>query len=179
MVLNLAVEKMYPLAHIGFAVLVNRILNYHDLISYMDMRYVLVGSLLPDIIDKPIGLIFNISGRGAFHSLIVIVFFYFVLSVKFFDKDVVVSSMVFGSIIHILLDRIFLSPRIFLWPLLGFRVPVSTITVNSYFQIVFNSLYVQVTELIGLLILIGFIINYNLYKKDDIIEFVLRNENKV
>ncbi len=164
---------MYPLAHIGFSLGIIKLLRNYRIIHILDLRFVIIGSLLPDLIDKPIGLVLNISGRGVFHSLIFILFLYSLLRFRFSEKKLVLNSLLYGSIAHIFLDRVFLDLKIFLWPLLGFKISYSVVDVNYYFLAVFNSLYVQITEFMGLMILVSFILVYGLYRKDNIITFIL------
>ena len=75
-----------------------------------------LGALLPDIIDKPLALIFGIPGRNFAHSIIILVGF----ALAFFwvlpwNKKIIVVFL--GSCLHLLQD--FVELPVLFWPFLG------------------------------------------------------------
>lgn len=70
---------MLPLGHMGVTVTVIRVLESNFQSFWVDYRLLLVASLLPDLIDKPIGYLFRaypiISGRHYGHSLLFLTIF--------------------------------------------------------------------------------------------------------
>ena len=89
----------------------------------VDYRLVLVGSMLPDIIDKPVGiyLIPSISnGRIFCHTLL---FFLVLLLVglyrylRYRRTGILVLSLCSGF--HLVLDQMWRSPKTLFWPLYG------------------------------------------------------------
>ncbi|MDK2877171.1 MAG: hypothetical protein PWQ22_1581 [Archaeoglobaceae archaeon] len=84
------------------------------------MNYLLIaiGSLLPDIIDKPIGLIFLENGRVFAHTLIFILILS-LLGLKY-RKLLYLSS---ASFLHLIQDKAWIEPKTLLWPFLGTDFP--------------------------------------------------------
>ena len=96
----------------------------------MDLRLVAAGSLLPDVIDKPIGSIFF---NGTFethrlfsHALVfpVVLLFAAVLATRHREalrKGLI--AVVLGVFVHLLLDAAWVQTEAFLWPLFGWEFP--------------------------------------------------------
>ncbi len=91
---------------------------------HVDLRFLLVGSLLPDIIDKPVGLLLFAdelgNGRIYCHALV-------------FPAALAIGGMVlyrargwthalvlaYGSMMHLVLDAMWRTPATLLWPFAG------------------------------------------------------------
>lgn len=94
----------------------------------IDYRYILVGSVLPDIIDKPIGAFFL---RNVFHNSRIfahsLLFGIALLCIGAYRKSKCGKAGILflgiGSLIHQLLDSMWLYPKISLWPFLGLKFP--------------------------------------------------------
>jgi inner membrane protein len=91
----------------------------------LDIRILLVGSLLPDIIDKPVGqLIFRETfnnGRIFSHTLL----FLILIAVAGFllywrRRRTWLLALSFGTFTHLILDQMWLDVKTLLWPLYGF-----------------------------------------------------------
>jgi inner membrane protein len=104
-----------------------------SLANHIDIRILLVGSLLPDIIDKPVGqLIFRdtfANGRIFCHTLL----FLLIISlagIYLYQRRrknwLLVLS--FGTFTHIILDQMWLAPETLLWPLYGFTFPKANLS---------------------------------------------------
>ena len=77
----------------------------------------LVGAYLPDLIDKPLNLIFGLPGRGMGHSVILMaVAFYLLIRILPSRRNLLIPLAV-GAFLHLALDLA--SPVVLLWPLLG------------------------------------------------------------
>jgi inner membrane protein len=96
--------------------------------AFIDIRLLLIGSILPDIIDKPVGHFFfnNVfhNGRIFSHTLL----FLLVLLVSgiwlyAWKKKTWLLTLAFGVLTHLILDQMWMSPRTFYWPLYGWRFP--------------------------------------------------------
>lgn len=97
---------------------------------HIDYRMVMVGSVLPDLIDKPIGAFIF---RGVFHNSRIfchtLLFSVVLMLIGVFSANKTKNStnnfMILGfcSLIHQLLDSMWLFPGIFYWPLFGIRFP--------------------------------------------------------
>ncbi len=101
---------------------------FSNLAHRMDIRILLVGSLLPDIIDKPVGhFIFrNIfaNGRIFCHSFLYLCLILLAGILLYYRRKqnwLIVLS--FGSFIHLVLDQIWLTPQTLFWPLYGLAFP--------------------------------------------------------
>ncbi|OGO45101.1 MAG: hypothetical protein A2Z05_06810 [Chloroflexi bacterium RBG_16_60_22] len=128
--------------------------------QYMDIRLLLVGSLLPDIIDKPVGQLFFrealSSGRIYAHTLLFLVV---VAAAGLFlfkrCRQVWLLTLAAGSLMHHILDAMWSSPAVLLWPLLGFefsRINVD-LWLSNMWHVLFNEPSVYVPEIIGLAVL--------------------------
>ncbi len=127
----------------------------------IDLRVLLVGSLLPDIIDKPVGrLAFGTFGCRLFsHSLL------FLMVIAFAGLCLYLSRhkswllvLGFGILIHLVLDTMWLDVHTLLWPLQGSSFPAVERT--GWEQGVLHKLFtlpsVYVPELLGVAILAHF-----------------------
>jgi len=94
------------------------------LISKIDVRLLLLGAVLPDIIDKPLGhIIFRNTldnGRIYSHTLL----FTIILSLAAFylwkyKHKTWLIPIAFGVFMHLVLDEMWLEPHTLLWPLYG------------------------------------------------------------
>jgi hypothetical protein len=99
-----------------------------SLVKQIDIRVLLIGSLLPDIIDKPIGLYLFRStfstGRIFCHTLLFLILIT-IAGIYLYKSRTKVWLLVlsFGTLIHLLLDQMWLVPRTLLWPVYGFHFP--------------------------------------------------------
>jgi inner membrane protein len=133
--------------------------------SHLDYRFLLVGSLLPDILDKPVGgiIFYNTfqSGRIFGHTLLLNIIL-IVLSIYILKKwgKTWLTVLASGSIVHLLLDRIWASPETFLWPAYGWSFPkVSPVDFFGWLSNLINILTnpaVYIPEIIGLGVLVWF-----------------------
>ena len=135
------------------------------LAAKLDIRVLLIGSMLPDIIDKPLGMVFlreslN-NGRIYAHTLL----FLLLISVAGFilwrrSGRIWLGTLAFGSLFHLLLDEMWLSPRIILWPLFGSFPSVEAMDwFDVYYKMLFTEPKVYIPEIIGLAILVWFVIS--------------------
>jgi hypothetical protein len=96
--------------------------------TIIDPRYLAIGAILPDLIDKPIGeVIFAstfASGRIVGHTLLFSLLL-FLLGLYIYDKrkDIRVISLTAGSFLHIFEDQMGSDPQTFFWPLFGWSFP--------------------------------------------------------
>ncbi|MEX0826417.1 MAG: metal-dependent hydrolase [Acidimicrobiia bacterium] len=113
--------------HLGMTTLAARYV-FRD--PNMDLRWLALGALLPDIVDKPIGAIFwndvFHNHRVYAHSLLLPVLA--LAGAMIFTRRRSVSRkaaivVVLGWFLHLILDGVWASPGAFLWPLFGFDFP--------------------------------------------------------
>jgi inner membrane protein len=124
--------------------------------KFLDLRLLVIGSLLPDIVDKPLGVLFFGEGRVFTHSLLVTLL---VLMIGFYlylnHKQTAVLAVAWGMASHVVLDFMWMSPKVFLWPLYGWGFPtgVRTTYLSVWLSTLTHDPGVYITEIIGLLIL--------------------------
>ena len=166
--------QMLPFAHIAIALVLFYIagLAFPKIRPHINYWYVAVGSMLPDLIDKPVGIILFAdvfsSGRIFSHSLLFVgvlgVAGYYIYAKR---GDSRVLMLAGGSLIHQLLDGMWNTPVTFLWPLLGWEFQRRGVY-GSFWQFLTGIygklgdigtpgiLFLFTTELLGLAVIILF-----------------------
>lgn len=139
----------------------------------IDYRLVLIGALLPDIIDKPLGLVILNYGNGRIiaHTLL---FALLLTAVALYKKDMRLYALSGGTWLHLLFDSMWLFPVTLLWPLLG-GFPYGNLSLYSIFNSVDQPL-VYLPEIAGATILIYIIVKNKLYKKTNVMRFIRTGE---
>ena len=145
---------------------------FSSLSRYLDIRWLLVGSLLPDIIDKPVGIyLFKDTfdnGRIFSHTLL---FLIVISAIGFYlfkkHHQVWMLALAAGTFSHLILDAIWETPATLFWPLLGINFP--RIDVEDWLHIIFKKLFsdpsVYVPEAVGLAVLLVFCLSIIRRKK--------------
>jgi len=131
--------------------------------KYLDIRILLVGSMLPDIIDKPVGqLLFRETfgnGRIFSHSLLfsVLIALPGLYLYRRYHKSWL-AGLAAGSFMHLLLDQMWQTPRTLFWPFQGLAFERVDLTdwFGNLFKAVVNDPSVYIPELIGLVVLAVF-----------------------
>lgn len=148
--------------------------------NHMDYRVLLIGSLLPDLIDKPLGDIFFYgafqNGRIIAHTLVfnILLTALAIYALKKW-KSVWPLILAFGSVLHLILDQIWLEYYTFLWPLYGWSFPkVDTVDFFGWLPTMLYNLTtivaIYVPEIIGFSILIWFAVR--LIQKKQVYAFI-------
>ena len=125
----------------------------------MDLRMLLLGALLPDLIDTPIGLVFYgrfHSVRLATHGLILaaLVMVAVVMSTRRGRPRKMWMPLAIGLLFHVLLDAMWLDPETLWWPLLGWDFSAAGAEkVGSYVASVISDWRVWLGEGAGLVYL--------------------------
>lgn len=132
----------------------------------IDYRFVVIGSVLPDLIDKPIGDVFfrkEFQNTRLFaHSLLfsgILLLIGLYLMIK--NKNRANNFFVLGicSLIHQLLDSMWLYAKTFYWPFLGWKFPTrpeGKWLMEGFQRLLTDPTY-YVTEILGLVIVIYFV----------------------
>ena len=129
----------------------------------IDTRLLLIGSLLPDIIDKPVGQFFfrdSLSnGRIFCHTLaflLLITLGGFYLYRSRGKTWLLVLS--FGTLTHLLCDQMWLARQTLLWPAYGWAFQRYDLTywLQNIFYALRTDPAVYVPELVGIAVLIWF-----------------------
>jgi inner membrane protein len=131
----------------------------------VDYRFLIIGSMLPDIIDKPLGQVilkdvFS-NGRIFSHTLLFLLsmFIIGILVYKFAHKSWFLN-IAFGVLIHQALDGIWLYPTTFLWPVWGMFFPRYNLTnwAQSLIESLTTNPWTYVPEGIGAVILVYYFV---------------------
>lgn len=168
---------MFILGHIGvtlgMAFIIDQlILKNKKMKKRLSINYLVIaiGSLLPDLIDKPIGHILLRSsvsyGRLFAHSLL---FIFCLATVGYFFKKHQnnIFQLLFGTSMHLIEDRMWKMPKILFYPLYGFDFPTKNMIGDNwydYFINVFTRSYkptnqtVFLSEIFGILLLVAVIV---------------------
>jgi len=169
---------MIFLGHIGITLLLCFII-FTFLKEKIDYRFLLVGAILPDLIDKPIGdyIFYDAfqNGRIFAHTILFVLLLTAVaVYVERKYRFAGMGVLALGAIAHLAEDQIWNSPRTVLWPLLGWEFPKYELSDYSgyiWYQLTHNpSAYVP--EIIGLIIIAGFVWRFELYRPERVMAFV-------
>lgn len=129
---------------------------------HLDYRIVLAGSLLPDLIDKPLGLFLihdflDLNGRTIGHTLVfnlaLVVVGILILKARGHLTPLVLAISSSG---HLLLDQMWQIPQTLLWPFLGWGFPPGVPNLNDWMMFQLTAQWLSIPEVIGLLVLAGF-----------------------
>lgn len=138
-----------------------------------DFRMVLIGAILPDLIDKPLGhLIFReliSNGRIYAHTPL---FFLLLFTVGLWlyrrKNQTWLITLAMADLGHLILDEVWNVPVTLLWPLLGWKFPRLDIDIIKYalniLDILLKNPFIFFMEIVGFLISLSFFI-YLLKKK--------------
>ena len=138
---------------------------------------VAVASLLPDLIDKPIGRLvlrerFE-TGRLFGHTLLLHVLLFCVL---FFVRGRLKRTLVLvpvSSVIHLALDGAFLDPEVFWWPLFGARFPADPVPGGTFaFLYPANHPGAWWQEAVGLAVLAWLFASHRMLSRDGVRSFL-------
>jgi membrane-bound metal-dependent hydrolase YbcI (DUF457 family) len=139
--------------------------NTLTLSRIFDLRLWLIGALLPDIIDKPIGhylfnSVFHGNGRIFAHTLLFLVLLLGLgLYLKLAHHQDWMLPLAGGTAIHLLLDGMWRDPHPLFWPLLGAGFPPGSggDWLRGLFEGLLHNPAVYLPELLGLIILLWFL----------------------
>ncbi len=136
--------------------------NLATLGGWIDYRLLLLGSMLPDIIDKPIGQVFFrntfSNGRIFAHTLLFLIVITLLGLYLYRSRGklwLLILSL--GCAIHLILDQMWLVPRTLIWPIYGWgfeKLDLSNWWANIWHAVLTDP-YVYVPEIIGAIILVG------------------------
>jgi membrane-bound metal-dependent hydrolase YbcI (DUF457 family) len=181
---------MFPLGHIGISVGIVYLMavyllspknedNLNSPFAWdIDFRIVIIAAMLPDIIDKLVGMLFFkeefSNGRIFTHSILIVGLFSILLFI--FGKAKLQSHLkTFGYALaiwlHLVLDSMWKEPNTLFWPFLGTDFPRVDVEFSDYFTILFTEPAAFLGEIIGGLIIVALIFRHKLYTKSNILDF--------
>ncbi len=173
---------MFLLGHTGLTAALGELLSRRGVMRLLDIRVLLIGSILPDMVDKPLAFLLGIEGRNVGHSLLFSVALTLFLALplvlpRLYPRRVArrlsnpLPLLSIGLWTHLLLDMMWLQPRIALWPFLrvGFEPAVF-----SLLELILTLMdpYVLGGELAGLGVLTFLTWKYRLYRKPHLLRAI-------
>jgi len=169
---------MIFLGHLGITLLFVFAVFYF-LKEDVDYRFVLVGAVLPDLLDKPIGdyLFYSVfqNGRIFGHTLL------FVFTLTMLGSYVTrkykagfVELLALGSLLHIAEDQVWMVQGTLFWPLLGLEFPRYYLEdyAGYILYVLTHNPDAYVPEIIGICILAAFAIYFKLYRYERLRAFL-------
>ncbi len=155
-------RPVFALGELGIGLALAWVVSYRNR-SAVDFRLVLVGAVLPDLIDKPLGALLHLEARLWAHSLVFLAALILLAIVPAWRG---LKWVGFGDAVHLLVDLIWQQPVVMLWPFLGLAFPRETTpqSLGSYLQVLLTDPYVQFGEIVGSVILIAVVWRYGLYR---------------
>ena len=163
---------MFPIFHIAVPLILIEI-------PYIKKKYrfnriaLIIGALLPDVIDKSLMFLNISSGRGISHTLLFVVAS-FVIVHLFTKRNYLISfPLLIGTFSHLILDL----PEVPLFfPFIMYDFIYIDDPLSGWLYSLFHDPIVFFTEISGIIILIFILINNQLYNRKRIINF-LQNRN--
>ena len=131
----------------------------------IDTRLLVIGSLLPDIIDKPVGTFFfrdSLSNGRIFCHTLAFLLLITLTGIYLYHSHRKAWLLVlsFGTFTHLISDQMWLTPQTLLWPLYGFTF--EKVALTHWIQNIFYALHtnpsIYVPELVGMVMLIWFVL---------------------
>lgn len=147
---------MYLLAHFAFGLAAADLARrFRGRPARVDFRWILLGAVLPDLIDKPFGFALGLSGRTWGHTAL----FSLVLTLSgliLLRRGSAPSAwLAFGSWTHLLLDQMWGMPPTLLYPLFGWTFPPGDRSLLGYLLVLLTDPVVQIGEVIGGVVLLA------------------------
>ena len=126
---------------------------------FLDIRLLLIGSMLPDIFDKPIGYFAFHNGRTLSHTLLFAVVT-LALGIYLYrrHRQTWLLALNIGTLVHLILDGMWLNPHVLFWPLLGVEFPrfAESNWFNYWLTQLFSDPADFIPEVIGGIIVLAF-----------------------
>lgn len=134
---------------------------------HFDYRLVLIGALLPDLVDKPLSLVGIDGGRAYAHTIlfaVILTVVAYVLGRRSANLALALGLLI-GLWSHLVLDQMWEIPEVALWPALGFGFPVRGLNLESLLEELFTQPYVYGGEILGGIILVAFVFKEKIYTR--------------
>ncbi len=142
---------------------------------HIDYRLVLVGSVLPDLLDKPLWFlgysVGSISTRAYGHSFLFGFTLLLVGLLLLNYRRPWLLTLALASLPHLVMDQMWLQPRILWWPLLG-PVPVGPppFSVLALIRELLTHPHLLLSEMLGIVLLV--FVGRKLRTRRDIVAFL-------
>lgn len=153
---------MLIFAHLGLTLALGRLFRHANPV----MALLALGSMLPDIIDKPLGYItFGSAANGRIYAHTSL-FLLMLMALAVYNSKMV--WLAGGVLAHLCLDQMWSSPIVLLWPLLGAFPIHDPLSLGGYIWLLLTGLKspsILIPEILGLAYLTYFAITSGLFLK--------------
>jgi inner membrane protein len=117
---------MSPLSHVGFTTAAVKVLEKGLQLRQIDYRALIVASVLPDLIDKPLTSLlagsYEYESRSFGHSLVFLGCIGLLMAILWiWNRSLWLVPVFLGVLFHDALDVMWLHSGIFFWPLEGWQ----------------------------------------------------------
>lgn len=145
---------MFPLGHAGIPLAVAEVARRLGVRVPIPTAWLGFGTLLPDVIDKPVGHVLLGLGNGRLvaHAL---VFALGLAAAALFARRfrpplfLPLVAVAAGVGTHLVLDQLWREPATLLWPLLGAGFPALGIEPQSWWDMLLRDPFTQLEEILG------------------------------
>lgn len=139
----------------------------------IDLRFVILGALLPDIVDKILGHVILAgsldNGRLIAHTLL---FGLVLLGVGVGRRSANIVALSLADMAHLAEDLMWLMPETLLWPLHGLAFPAEEFEVYDWVTSLLTDHYVQAGEIVGACLLTAIALRYRLLDRPRLSRFL-------
>ena len=125
----------------------------------------IIGSLFPDFLDKPLSILEISSGRGFSHTLIFVFVSFLFLHLATKGNKAISFPFLIGCIFHLLLDLPYVP---LFWPFIRYEFPKEDKPIETWMYALFNEPIVIITEIIGIVILLFIFFRNKLYRIEEL-----------
>jgi len=143
---------MYLLGHLGIGLGIAWLASTRTN-RKIDYRLILLGAILPDLVDKPLGYVLGLESRLWGHTLL---FLATVLGLSAIPPVRALFAVGIGIATHHLLDTMWDQPYVALWPALGAAFPSDGVNLWNILEVLWNDPVVLGAELVGAMLLVAF-----------------------
>ncbi len=129
----------------------------------------LIGSILPDVIDKPFVLLGIGTGRYFSHNLLFVLVSFIVIFLSTKRNLRVSFPFLCGLTTHLLLDIPYVP---FFYPFISYEWVVIDDVILFWFDALFTNPFVIITEIAGVVSLVFILIKNKLYHRKEIMDYL-------
>ncbi len=148
---------MFPLFHMAIPLILCELLKKRFSLNRISL---IIGSMLPDLIDKPLLILEIGSGRSFSHTLLFTFICFLIVFLASKENKPISFCLLLGLITHLLLDL----PTVPLfYPFVLYDYDQLEQPVKVWFEVLFTNPLVYFTEIIGAIIFVFILVTNKLY----------------
>ncbi len=127
-----------------------------------DYRFVLLGAVLPDLVDKPLAFwiapeLVNHALRSPGHTFLGGMFFTAMVAAAIrAPRRRAVFSLSVALLAHLVMDSMWNTPSVLLWPIYGWAFPEGTVPLSHWLNVHFGTLSSAPLDVAGIVVLFVF-----------------------